>query len=200
MEVISCKAIQDNKDLLLLSLAKFYKQNPHLYDVIAPIIEGRDISLRLIDYYMTTYSKKHNCVIMKTNPDGTTSHYPVHSNYRLQLRSYSKLLFDTFRRRERIIFNFGDDKPLETTIGQLNFMKTLCENNILDHIIANKEAIEKDMIAAQRENSKNTEKIVSVKKSKDGTLIECTRKKRIQQKTNSCQLSKFEGRTTIVFE
>lgn len=195
----SSRNIQNNKDLLLLSLAKFYKQNSHLYNVIAPIIEGRDISLRLIDFYMTTYSKKHNCVITREHADGTITHYPVHSSYRLQLRSYSKLLFDTFRRRERIIFYF-DDKPLETTIGQLNFMKTLCENNIIEHILEHKDAIEKDMIQSQRENNKQSEKVISLKKGKDGSIIECTRKKRIQQKNNLAQLSKFEGRTTISFD
>jgi hypothetical protein len=192
------KNIQHNKELLLVSLTKYYKQNQHLYDIIAPIIEGRDISLRLIDYYMTTYSKKHNCVINKQNI-GSITYYPVHANYRLQLRSYSKILFDTFRRRERILFYF-DDKPLETTIGQLNFMKNLCENNIIQHIINNKDAIERDMVQTQKENNKNSEKIVSLKKNKDGTLVEYARKKRTQQKKNVTQLSKFEGKTTISFD
>ena len=44
----------------------------------------------------------------------------------------------------------GGDKCIETTIGQLNFFKWTLENEVIDFIETNYEAIEKDM------NSRNS--------------------------------------------
>ena len=79
--------------------------------------------------------------------------FVVYLNYKLQLKAYSKKLFDPFCRRERIYFNYNNDnendnnekKYLITTVGQLNFFKWMIENNIIDYIIKNYENIESDM-------------------------------------------------------
>lgn len=198
----SGKAIQDNKELLLVALAKFYKNNSHLYDVIQPIIEGKsDVSLRLIDYYMTNYSKSKNVVLVNKNADGASHHFPVHQNYRQQLKAYSKLLFDVFRRRDRIIFHFDSTRSIFTTIGQLCCFRWLVENGVLDDIILNKTNIEKEMITSQKEHSKNPEKVIKYKQTADGSIVQSTRKKRTEiSKSHGHSVSRFIGNTTISFD
>lgn len=198
----SGKAIQDNKELLLVALAKFYKNNNHLYDVISPIIEGKsDISLRLIDFYMTNYSKTKGIVLQHKTAEGMACHFPVHQNYRQQLKAYSKLLFDVFRRRDRIIFHFDNTRNIFTTIGQLCCFRWLIENGVLDDIMKNKDAIEKEMVTSQKENSKNPERVTKYKTNDDGEIVESTRKKRSEvSKLHVSSVSRFVGSTMISFD
>ena len=42
--------------------------------------------------------------------------------------------FDPFCRRDRIQFNYGKDKYIITTVGQLNFFRWAIENKVLDYI------------------------------------------------------------------
>ena len=47
----------------------------------------------------------------------------IYLDYRAQLKSYTKLNFDTFRRHHRISFYINDKDKIETTTGQLNFFR-----------------------------------------------------------------------------
>ena len=134
------------KELLMLSLGKFYRKDG-VVDKLLAITQGQsNMSLRLLDWFVTNYSKKHSTHIIKD--DGT--HLNVYLSYRTQLKAYSKQQFDPFRRRDRISFYYAPETYIETTIGQLNFFKWVIENNINTYIIENVEAIEKDMISSQK--------------------------------------------------
>lgn len=131
-------------DLLMLSLAKFYSNADHI-DCITPIIQGKSpISLRLLDWFVTNYSKKRSTFINTTN---------VYISYRSQLKAYSKQQFDPFRRRDRIAFFYDAENSIETTIGQLNFFRWVIQNDILTYITENLAAIEKDMFSVQKKTA-----------------------------------------------
>lgn len=141
-----------SKDLLMVSLSKFYSNKVNIQKIL-PIITGKaDISLRLLDWFVTNYSKKSSTIITHINSENNIVHFNVYLSYRSQLKAYSKQQFDPFRRRDRITFFYEKEKFLETTIGQLNFFKWVIQNNILDYIEKNKEEIEKDMINIQKRN------------------------------------------------
>ena len=145
------KQVNTNKDLLMLSLSRFYTQDDNV-NIIKEIIDGKhSISLRLLDWFVTNYSKKYNTCI--ENVDG--SYFKVYLSYRSQLKAYSKQQFDPFRRRERITFIYHLDKSIETTIGQLNFFKWVIENRILNYVEENITNIENDMINAHKKKRKD---------------------------------------------
>jgi hypothetical protein len=118
--------VVDNKELLLIALAKFYN-NKNYMSTIVPIIKGTSkISLRLIDWFVTNYAKKHHVSYVIG-----TQEFVVYLNYKSQLKAFSKKLFDPFCRRERILFQIGDAEPFETTVGQLNFFRWAFEKDIV---------------------------------------------------------------------
>lgn len=134
------------KQLLLDSLKKYYSKI-HKVQRIVDIIDGKSsISLRLIDWYVTNYCKINNIVLLnKVNSE----YFNVYMNYRAQLKAFKKVQFDPFRRRDRILFEYGEGEVLHTTIGQLNFFRWALENHILDHIEQDLANIEKDMFVVQ---------------------------------------------------
>lgn len=199
----SKKKITDSKDLLMASLSKFYTTRSNINTII-PIIEGTsDISLRLIDWFVTNFSKKNNVVITK-EVRNNVMHFNVYLSYRSQLKAYSKQLFDPFRRRDRITFVYDGDKNLETTIGQLNFFRWVIQNDIIGYIKDHLANIEKDMIKTQKENlkKKNDDDNIKIKevKTETGVVVQ-KRKKRIQLSKSSIKnMNLITGHRVIQFD
>lgn len=132
--------VQCKQDQVVSWLQEFYTAPGNLEKLI-PILQGTsEISLRLIDYFVTNYAKK-----MNTSFPQSGRHFLVYFNYKRELNAYSKRLFDPFCRRERIMFQARGVEPFVTTVGQLNFFRWFLEKEILEYIIDNREAIEKDM-------------------------------------------------------
>ena len=152
------KKITNSKDLLMSSLSKFYNSKNHIHTII-PIIEGTSqVSLRLIDWFVTNYSKKNNIVITK-EVNKNILHFNVYLSYRSQLKAYSKQQFDPFKRRERIKFFYEREKSVESTVGQLNFFRWILQNYIIDYIEDQSIEIENDMIAAQKDNQRKKQDV-----------------------------------------
>lgn len=144
-------------ELLLESLQKFLSQENRLNQIL-PIINGESkISLRVIDWFVTNYSKKYNTsyfIDVNTNKiienlnnyDGKNfREFVVYLDYKLQLKGYSKKQFDPFCRRSRINFKYNENESFVTTVGQMNFFRWVINNNIIDYIDLNLKNIEKDM-------------------------------------------------------
>ncbi len=151
--------IFSQKDLLMQSLILFFKERKNLNKVI-PIITGKSkISLRILDWFVTNFSKKNNVnyVVDYENKKKGTRNFIVYLDYKAQLKAYSKKLFDPFCRRERISFIDHDGHELITTVGQLNFFRWAIENKILDFIDENYEEIENDMNISLRNLYKKKE-------------------------------------------
>jgi hypothetical protein len=87
MDKTTKKKISDSKDLLMSSLSKFYNNKSNISCII-PIIDGQsNISLRLIDWFVTNFSKKNNIVITK-EVNKNIIHFNVYLSYRSQLKAY----------------------------------------------------------------------------------------------------------------
>lgn len=138
--------------LLLMSLSKFYTRNGNIEKIIPVINCVSDVSLRLLDWFVTNYAKKNNIYITKALNDGSVSYFNVYLNYRAQLKAYSKQHFDPFRRRDRIEYYFDKDKSIQTTIGQLNFFRWVLQNDILSYIEEHAAEIEADMMKNKARN------------------------------------------------
>ena len=155
--------INNQNNILLDKLLLYYNENNNMYELIKILNGDYNISLRLIDWFVTNYSKKNFIVIhnkkkqierfnagkispkTKKKLEDKYEEFNVHLNYKSQLKSFQKKQFDPFCRRERINFYYDDKKYIVTTVGQLNFFKWAIENNILKYIRDNINIIEKDM-------------------------------------------------------
>ena len=136
--------ISSKKDLLMQSLITFFAERENL-DQVIPIITGKsNISLRILDWFVTNYSKKNN-IAYQLELNNKIKNFIVYLDYKSQLKAYSKKQFDPFCRRERISFNDHNNNELITTVGQLNFFRWAIENKIIEYIINNYEIIENDM-------------------------------------------------------
>lgn len=200
----SSQSYTSSKDLLMLSLVRFYG-NKALVQKIIPIIEGKSpISLRLVDWFVTNYSKKHGTIITK-QVSNNVMHFNVYLSYRSQLKAYSKQQFDPFRRRDRIMFYYDKDLCIETTIGQLNFFRWVLQNQILEYIETSTDVIESDMIASQKENhnlrlfSENI-KLKVITKENGETVVQKRKKRNELSKGISSNMNHLHGTQTISFE
>lgn len=195
--------VTDSKDLLMMSLSKFYSVKNNINKML-PLIEQRsDISLRLVDWFVTNYSKKNNTVITKEH-NGNIIHFNVYLSYRNQLKAYSKEKFDPFRRNEHIMFYYDKDNYIETTHGQLNFFRWVIQNDILEYIRENIDVIENDMLQTQKQNQskRKDEDNLKVKTIQtDNGIVVQKRKRRSQLSKSSVKnMNKMTGAMTIRFD
>jgi hypothetical protein len=180
--------IDKKQDLLLDSISIFYLSKREHIDKLIDILNGKYASLRIIDWFATNYSKKHNIgyTLTREEPKSFPNKFElfkVYINYKSQLKSYSKKQFDPFNRTQRIKFYYESDKYITTTICQLNFFRWAIENNVIDYIKEHLTEIEKDM---------NESVNYVYNKKKDGEKVE--RKKR---KELSVSATKFLNKNDI---
>lgn len=145
--------IQGKQDFIVRWLQEFYNQPGRLAEIL-PILTGTSpVSLRLIDWFVTNYSKKFNVSYPLVDEAGSTRQFMVHFHYKRELKAYSKRLFDPFCRRERISFQIRGQAPIEeTTVGQLNFFRWAIEMGVIRYILANVADIERDMNVSFKEH------------------------------------------------
>lgn len=133
------------QDLLMHSVTHFFKVKKNI-EVMLPIIQGKSlISLRVIDWFVTNYSKKNNIYYNLKGKDNNIRPFFVYLDYKQQLKGFSKKKFDPFCRRERIEFIDHANNKIETTVGQLNFFKWAIQKGIIKYIEKNLADIEADM-------------------------------------------------------
>ncbi len=128
------------------------------------IING-PVSIRLIDYYVTNYSKKNRVSYTIKDEDGS-SVFNVYSSYKSQLKAWNKKDFDPFSRGDRIAFFVGD-QCIITTIGQLNFFKWYIANKSNEYVLKNYEKIESEMNKSKKKVKKDSVTIKPKKLIKD---------------------------------
>tara|TARA_B100002019_G_scaffold177454_1_gene153196 strand:- start:17 stop:574 length:558 start_codon:yes stop_codon:yes gene_type:complete len=173
--------------LLLDKLLEFYNRDGNM-EKILPIINGESIvSLRLIDWFATNYSKKNYTVYPLKLKNGEERRFKVYIDYKLKLKAYSKKRFDPFCRWDRITIPYKNDTYIQTTIGQLNFFRWALENKILDYIEKNLKHINNDM------NNRN-----STAKNRKTNSTTKTRKKREELSISASKSIKKEQVEIIV--
>ena len=165
-------------EILLESLHKYYKEKRNIDKLLEVVEVNNRISLRIIDWFVTNYSKKNNIFYtIYLTPDGLRTfksegnkvlkQFNTYHSYKSQLKSYSKKKFDPFCRRERIQFNYSEGKHIETTLGQLNFFKWAIDNLIIDYILENYSEIEADMTSSFMQIKKHKKKSNERKKRQE---------------------------------
>jgi hypothetical protein len=176
------------QNLLLEKLKIFYDHKSNMDQILDIINSTSKISLRIIDWFVTNYSKKHFVVIpikkvtssigdkvttkTKKKTNLVEKDVNVFLNYKAQLKAYSKKQFDPFCRRERISFKYNDTKSIVTTVGQLNFFRWAIENDILLYINDNIKDIEEDMNLNIKKPPSKKKK--SLKKTESTKIPNCT--------------------------
>ena len=90
------------------------------------IINGNSrISLRMLDWFVTEYSKKNE------------NFKCVHTSYKEELHIFKKKYFDNFRRYKKFNYKYHENNHVNTTLGQLNFFRWMINNNIIEYITNN---------------------------------------------------------------
>ena len=130
--------ITTQEQWVLHRLERFYATEGRIEN-LKNVLEGKEnISLRILDWFVTNYSKKNN--ISYVTESG--KHVIVYLAYKSHLKAYSKKMFDPFCRWERIDFH-----GISTTVGQLNFFAWVIEDGILDYLEEHRDEIHADMEA-----------------------------------------------------
>ena len=130
---MSDKKMMTREELLMKTLCKFFSTDNNL-DKMLNVLKRETLTLRVLDWYVTLYSKEHK-----------DDDY-IYKKYKLQLKSYSKKLFDPFCRGNRIILMSHNNEKIETTVGQLNYFKWVIDNKIIECYMKNKVKIEEVMV------------------------------------------------------
>lgn len=188
---MSLSNFTSQNDLLLNNLLEYYNKDDNLEKMLKIITGESKISLRIVDWFATNYSKKNFTLYNLEDTFGNVRRFKVYVDYKLKLKAYSKRRFDPFCRWERISIPYKNDQFIETTIGQLNFFKWTLENGVIQYIEENFDAIEKDM------NNRN-----STSKRKEMNLMDCgsskTRKKREELSISATKSIKKEKVEIVV--
>lgn len=190
---INNKATTQNQ-LLLDNLMEFYGVKENLLKMMKIINGESNISLRIVDWFVTNYAKKNFTVYeLREN-----NRFKVYHDYKLKLKAYSKKRFDPFCRWERISIPYDENSYMETTIGQLNFFKWAIENKIIDYIQDNYSNIECDMntrnTTSKKNQSLNSMDSSDTTESNNGK----TRKKREELSISACKCIKKENVKIVV--
>ena len=146
--------IQSQEQWVLHRLEKFYSVPGNL-EKVSEILNGTsNLSLRIIDWFVTNYAKKFNVAFMSKD-----KYVIVYLSYKSHLKAYSKKMFDPFCRCKRIKF-----KGLDTTVGQLNFFEWVISDEIIKYLETHREAVHADMESRLQELKETSDKDVRRKR------------------------------------
>ena len=160
MRIKNCM-IENKQQILLNALVQYYKAPAKIAAFSDIISRKSNVSLRVIDYLCTNYARQHDVVYYI----GKKS-FNLHLQYQAQLKAYSKMQFDPFKRHQRIVIdvpkNIVSSGKLESTVAQLNFFKWALNNKVIDFLKdeKNMEAVEKHMAAHSAAKHKHEKKKV----------------------------------------
>jgi hypothetical protein len=143
-EIFNNIEITSQESMIIKSLEKFYEEEENI-KLFIPIVNSESkISIRLIDYFITKYSK-NNKINYKIKDINNVEHvFNIYTSYKQQLKAFQKKHFDPFSRGDRIPY-FMDNNYIITTIGQLNFFRWFISEKIYNYIVENQNIIEHDM-------------------------------------------------------
>lgn len=135
-----------DKDLLLKENLMRFFETKKKRQMMADVIEKKTgYSLRVIEWFVSNYSKKYNTRYNIKKDKGSVM-FDVYDSYKNeQLKSFSKKHFDLFRRSDKFNFIVDDKRTIKTTVGQMNFFKWAIQNKILDYVRDNYKIIKEDM-------------------------------------------------------
>jgi hypothetical protein len=95
--------LSKKEEILIEFLILFYKDRIEILKDI--IYQNNPLSLRLIDWLVTNYSKKYNIIYPINKKGEDVIYFNIYLDYKNQLKAYSKKFFDPFCRQKRIIID-----------------------------------------------------------------------------------------------
>ena len=144
------RKIHCKQELIIMSLQSFYSTRADLPEIMELLQGTSAISLRLIDWFVTNYAKRHSIGYLMGGQE-----FMVYMSYKSQLKAYSKKLFDPFCRRERIMFSLPGTEAFVTTVGKLNFFRWAIEKNIIEYLKQHYETVEAEMNTHMKQLSRS---------------------------------------------
>jgi hypothetical protein len=144
------RKIHCKQELIVMSLQTFYSNHKDLPEILELLQGTSPISLRLIDWFVTNYAKRHSIGYLLGGQE-----FMVYMSYKSQLKAYSKKLFDPFCRRERIKFSLPGIAPFITTVGKLNFFRWAIEKQIIEYLKTHFETVEAEMNTHMKQLSRS---------------------------------------------
>jgi hypothetical protein len=191
------RKIECKPELVISSLQRFYSSHPEINKVLTYLTGDAPLSLRIIDWFVTKYSRK-NFVRYPLNGQD----FLVYLSYKGQLKAYSKQYFDPNCRRERIMFKIPNHEQFMTTIGKLNFFRWALESKILDYIEAHEEEIRtgyntylKDTTQTQKRVKNETASSTDTTATAESATTATTVQTQVTQGTTSTNRSTRRRRT-----
>lgn len=150
----SDKRISRKDEVLLTSVLDWYNADESRVQQFIDIVKHKNgLSLRIIDWLITNFSKKVSVSIETRGLPGD-----LYRDYHKNLSAHNKKNFDPFARRQRIcILLFGKERRF-STIGQLNFFRWFLQKNLCDFLLENKSVIEKNMRDYEKSSKKRSSK------------------------------------------
>jgi hypothetical protein len=140
--------IKSQEQWVLHRLERFYSVPGNLEKVESILNGTSNLSLRLIDWFVTNYAKKYDVAFVAKE-----RYVIVYLSYKSHLKAYSKKMFDPFCRCKRIKF-----KGLDTTVGQLNFFEWIITDEIINYLETHRETVHADMESRLQELKDTTDK------------------------------------------
>ena len=140
--------IKSQEQWVLHRLERFYSVPGNLEKVESILNGTSNISLRLIDWFVTNYAKKYDVAFAAKD-----RYVIVYLSYKSHLKAYSKKMFDPFCRCKRIKF-----KGLDTTVGQLNFFEWIITDEIINYLETHRETVHADMESRLQELKETADK------------------------------------------
>jgi hypothetical protein len=191
------RKIECKPELVISSLQRFYTNQPEIGKVLNYLNGEAPLSLRIIDWFVTKYSRKS---FVRYPLNG--QEFLVYLSYKGQLKAYSKQYFDPNCRRERIMFTIPGHEQFMTTIGKLNFFRWALESKILDYMEAHEEDIRtgynsylKETTQTQKRNKSESSEMEGIP-TKEATVDVRTTRRRTKQTPSS--LTKLQVYTTPI--
>lgn len=168
--------IESREQRVIRPLLEFFSKETNFklfLDIV--VFKTRNIPLRLLDWFVTNYSKKNDVCYNIKRPNNTVENFMVFRSYRAQLKGCKKKEFDPFCRGETIMLEYesptdGSKVAFETAVCQLKFFKWAIENLVLNYVETNFDPIYADMKANGSKSQKTTDNITNTHKRKKNEL------------------------------
>jgi hypothetical protein len=154
--------MESRENRLIKPLLEFYDKGSNLKQFVDVVVfKNKNLPLRLLNWFVTNYSKKKHIFYDIKRPTGRIENFQVFKSYRAQLKGNKKREFDPFCRGSTITLEYeadGENKiTFQTAICQLKFFKWAIENLILQYVESNFEDISNDM---RENNNKTLEQVI----------------------------------------
>ena len=135
----------DRDQTLFLSLKEYFASNDFIQKNMLRFLpegsqgDGNGDSMRMFNFLFTRYTEEVCPVHLLVNDSMI---FDLFAMYKSEM-SLNRKRFDPFRRGDTILWplNDGTNRFVETTLGQLNFLKFASRWNLIEYVEANKDTL-----------------------------------------------------------